>query len=554
MGKIDFICVFRAKHHLKSNKVSNKMNFTGLPQIQNDSENIRAYSQASRNYASVALKGNSSQPTTEPSTDFQDIKRLNPYNKKEYIGNRAYLEYASENGITQSITGTVVANLDAGAGLYIQSDKDHQVIPIEQEYSGRIKTSAGEVKTLKLKPPEEDWELIAGIDRWSKSSYKEQVHKLLGQDETGCVLKTEIEKEPIVIAGKASIVEQVPGYQVLRISDSNQNRHLIDLDYVDSNSTSIAKVEEEPPVTSTKLQPVQLISKTYKKRADIVDRVLDDVEKRKISPFDNKDFYGYLAEDLESTRKLLRKLYPNESDQLISTITQVLPENNIILLADPGIASRLPEMIDFVRQGKIDTSKISPFELRQKFSEHLGTQKIYRGMVITDNQAQNMVQNGILAPALLDKKTARAKMIDLLDPDEKISTKPKAKSYRDEIIQRVSTNCKENLFMSVTSYPDIAVSLGNNYGQRNDGSEKLYIFDVDMPKISVLKGGEGMFDVTARYDLKCLKVGNNSFDMKNDLTGIESFVPCFIPNDKFNCTEATPKALMGIDDRGNLLQ
>lgn len=252
---------------------------------------------------------------------------------------------------------------------------------------------------------------------------------------------------------------------------------------------------------------------------------------RQISPFDNPIMYQYLAKDSKKLESLLKKLY---KDKLVQ-YDKMLVENNVakkhrVLLVDPGVTSHIDEFIRFVNEKKIDTTKITPFNLRRSFSEYLGTETVYRGL--------NSPEYDILIPELKEKgiyPQYREKQDEVLNSiNYYLSTKAKPVWNVFSKIRDVIRG-KHNEFMPVSSIYDIAASVPKDLGT---SKSPVVVVKTEVPRISVIKQ-KGYFEQRFPSYVEKIFVGDKQYQYATQRAEIEAFVPFHIPTKKAEYTVDT---------------
>ena len=117
--------------------------------------------------------------------------------------------------------------------------------------------------------------------------------------------------------------------------------------------------------------------------------------------FDSKKFYKHLSTfntyELKGLLKKWYRDYPNfDLDNLIKIFDKHVGEKYIGLLFDPGIISRYDDFIFFAQKElATSTNNISLFKLRNMYKKKLGKTKLFRGMMLTDDELHLILNQGM---------------------------------------------------------------------------------------------------------------------------------------------------------------
>lgn len=251
--------------------------------------------------------------------------------------------------------------------------------------------------------------------------------------------------------------------------------------------------------------------------------IYDDVVNKHISPFENEKFYEYLTKNSAKLDFLLEKLYGFYTDDYREAFDSInIDKKHKILLADPGVAFYIKELGEFVDTSNIDTKNISPFELRKKFSDYLGTETVYRGLkpgcTSAEDLAQKIKETGNFAPAFQTKQKVTDNIKYYLDFSEN-----RDDTHFGRIIAKIKRQDKESEFLSVSSEYDIAASVPKD----NEG-EKSVVIKAQVPVLSILKQKNEYRDMQTSRRHDVLRVGWRPFDYDTQQEKIEAFIPFYI--------------------------
>lgn len=259
-------------------------------------------------------------------------------------------------------------------------------------------------------------------------------------------------------------------------------------------------------------------------KADGVQNLIDGINYQ-IYLFENPQFYDFFEANKEAMTEKLKKLYNirpwgNIKERLIiPEFTHNVSDKHIALLCDPAIISRLDEFYKFINGFSGNINKLSPMELRKKFSDYLGTQTYYRGMSLTQEQAEEIQKQGIISNNFEDEN-AKTILADLLCGYKN----PQSISYKDFMYAKANGDNRNNPLISVTQIESIAHNVPARYSPCKT-NERIYIFELEIPKINIIEP-KGEFYITypgfGFYNKDGIKIPQER---------VESFVPFVINSD-----------------------
>lgn len=255
------------------------------------------------------------------------------------------------------------------------------------------------------------------------------------------------------------------------------------------------------------------------------EEIYNDVIEKHIPPFENEKFYDYLSKNMEKLDLQLEKLYEDKFARIYTDAFNKsgIDEKHKILLVDPGVAFNIEKLAEFVNKNQIDTKKLKPIELRQKFSDYLGTETIYRGVqandILPEELAEKIRHSGNYAPAFRNKDKAIRNIKYYLDLKQDVED-----SHWDRIIAKIKRYDKQSEYLSVSSEYDIAASVPKDYDE-----EKSVVIEAQVPVLSLLKQKNEYENMQTSRMYDTLYVGDNRYDYEHDQERIEAFIPFYIP-------------------------
>ncbi len=146
---------------------------------------------------------------------------------------------------------------------------------------------------------------------------------------------------------------------------------------------------------------------------------------------------------------------------------------------DPGFMTHLPEFLEFIKTNPIKSPK-NALETRAEFKEHLGSRIVYRGMVLSDEEAEAMRYEGIQS-AFFRTLKGNISPTDYFEANF-------LTIYLDKIIEKQFYHeNKYSPLISVTSHEDVAISVAKHFGRTWDKKDKkLYLFKIKIPEIDLI--------------------------------------------------------------------
>lgn len=437
-----------------------------------------------------------------------------PPGQRSLLGKLAFATYTSENGQTKNYTGRVIDEYESGFQIIDErTGETHQIL-------GNI----GEIKSVKIEPFEYKWKKL------EYGANKAQLFELIESTvEPFGLIKIGLKN----LFGSLSVETVSPGIEVVILRDIQGNKHFLDPDYVGTDFLIIPKSNMQEVIFSTlTAETIKMMDTRKSERLDLVEFL---VSRKKY--YDDPIYYDFFLKDLSYTKALLYRWYDRHSKVMIDKVSSELGERYIVLLTDPGVANRVDELIILGKKYVQKNPDASPSELRAFFSEHLGRVKIFRGMMLTEQQKRKALKEGIYARGFLNSGNIQNSLINTLDSLSLKKDVPYLENYPkspgEEISGRIHRlyKAEKSMWISTSKYKEIAESVGyHNSGKINEQGYKLHVFEIEIPKISTIKL-EGLFKQVDRYSKEMIAVGSK---FKTSLTGdlgVEVFIPYRIKPD-----------------------
>jgi hypothetical protein len=209
------------------------------------------------------------------------------------------------------------------------------------------------------------------------------------------------------------------------------------------------------------------------------------------------------------------------------------------LIVDPGIVMRLDNFEHFtenyLRQPPHagDPEKLSPMDLRNRFSTSLGSEITYRALALTPEQYESIKHSGIRSAFLRADKQNEVLNNDLLQPYFSKSLNPFTSSMLTLLSNRIRGGMAAwDPLISVTSYPEVAIAATKAYLQRNPASStRIYLFKLKVPKLDIYSRSDApdsllpfgwKLSQKVSYEVKYKEKKSKTFDARDP--GFESFL------------------------------
>jgi hypothetical protein len=195
--------------------------------------------------------------------------------------------------------------------------------------------------------------------------------------------------------------------------------------------------------------------------------------------------------------KIARKEYGSLADEYLFRVNQLNPMW-ISLIADPGVVQYLPEFESWVLKNP-EVRTLNVIEVKEKFSNFMGTVGVYRGLSLTDAELKAVLAEGVFPRRFYFEFEGRGFEPDMLRA-----------GIANDISKQFGNTA--GFTLSVTSEPLIAISIldmpkfGNirsdmgfePYASMSDVPESFnsdsernkYLISIRLPKIQVLRHGE----------------------------------------------------------------
>src|SRR3989338_4350441 len=179
---------------------------------------------------------------------------------------------------------------------------------------------------------------------------------------------------------------------------------------------------------------------------------------------------------------------------------------------DQGVVTHLPEFVEFLKSRE----QSDYLAARESFKRDLGSNTVWRGMVLSDQEAEKMRYEGIESDFL-------RKSGDMLSAIENFEANVLS-VYFNELVERHFHG--ENYWsplVSVSSHRDVAIAVGRHFGGRASAQEgkNLHLFKIQIPELDLVYYTEH----AARLPAKLQDLVRNGTHLHVSVNGTESSFP-----------------------------
>jgi cellulose synthase/poly-beta-1,6-N-acetylglucosamine synthase-like glycosyltransferase len=107
------------------------------------------------------------------------------------------------------------------------------------------------------------------------------------------------------------------------------------------------------------------------------------------------EFYRLMQEAVDARVKVVYDL-EERGEAALALVEKELGPGFVVLLGEPGISTRAEEFVRFAKAERTKKKDIGPLEMRDLFEAYLGEQTVYRGVALTEKEAQESRKNGLM--------------------------------------------------------------------------------------------------------------------------------------------------------------
>jgi len=189
---------------------------------------------------------------------------------------------------------------------------------------------------------------------------------------------------------------------------------------------------------------------------------------------------------------------------------------------DAGFMTHLPEFTEMLASGEITATDYA--EARQQLKEKLGDKIVWRGTMLSDDEFARVQSEGLGSPLSGVVQSSE-------QPQEQFEAAALSARPSDTIEKHFHGEHRATPFLSVSEYPEVAISIGRHFGNKADG-KKFYLFKLNVPAIDLvsytdhaIKTPSKLQDMQSRNPDFSIKVGVNGEQSSHKWdAAVESFV------------------------------
>ena len=146
------------------------------------------------------------------------------------------------------------------------------------------------------------------------------------------------------------------------------------------------------------------------------------------------------------------------------------------LSLDAGFMTHLPEFMDMVDKGEIDTT--DPVAARAALKEKLGDKVVWRGTMLSDEELKLAKETGLLSPL--------SKIVETSDQPQSQFEAVALSTFASHAIEKhFHGEHRSKPLLSVSEHEDVAIAVGRHFGDRIPG-KKFYLFKIKLPAIDLI--------------------------------------------------------------------
>ena len=200
---------------------------------------------------------------------------------------------------------------------------------------------------------------------------------------------------------------------------------------------------------------------------------------------------------------------------------------------DQGIVTHLPEFVEFLKTNESQDY----LAVRDSFKKYLGYQTVWRGIVLTKEEAKKTKTEGIESNFIRKNKN----MTSLLEnfEDNVLSV------YFDELVERhFHGENYQSPLVSVSSHKDVAMAVGRHFNKRLLLKEEkdLYLFKIKIPEIDLIYYS----DHAAKTPSKLQDLIRNGTHLHISIDGVNSSYPWDRNTESYVMHKINPKEILEV--------
>lgn len=287
------------------------------------------------------------------------------------------------------------------------------------------------------------------------------------------------------------------------------------------------------PWSQTNTQVISIYDSLENERREWARKITD----KKMSPLKNPEYYNFLEKHIGETRTVVERWYGPHAHAMLTWVERELGKRFIPLLTDPGLANHFEKFQTFASKTVAAKPNISLPDLRQAFSDSLGKIKVFRGMVLSDQEVNEIQKTGIASRLFLTSQRDVA-FSDYMGPLKAISGEPLYPlTPMESILKKYSSgNLDQETLqtqISTSTYPEVAEtagfhSAGVHWSSMAENNKAMYVFELEIPILDLIRT-QGLFKNHEEGAFIPYVIDGKVFNMADDR--IEFFTPFWLEPD-----------------------
>jgi hypothetical protein len=439
----------------------------------------------------------------------------------DYLGRLAYVTYRPfGSSRTKTVRGRIISErFDISLDVF-----DESAGRVHKFYLGKFGDSE-RIRSLWVEPKSSGWRALDWLTP--------KRARTLG--DRAVVLRLETRPHEFHVSGQLTTTEQRKGNAVYQIRDAAGRV----LEFERGLVQYLRVLVTPTPAASSALaisdlpRSLRIVDDGLAARRDWMRKLLGEVKRSGVAIYENHRLYEYLARNLADTRQLLTRWYADPSksgtpfvDRVFPRIEAALGREYVVLLADPGIASRAEDFIRFLRAHRSELKGQTPWQVRRRYARELERtapkRVFYRAIGLRPEEAKRIRKSGLLSATFRElSPTNLAKAyLRQFSPYERHGANAADLGPLAELNHHQGLGGGQSSFLSASAHPEFAAAVAEKFRKRG---QQVYLFELAIPEISIVRP-VSPFDPS--YEGERIRVGTKVFDLNDD---VEVFVPNLIP-------------------------
>jgi len=200
---------------------------------------------------------------------------------------------------------------------------------------------------------------------------------------------------------------------------------------------------------------------------------------------------------------------------------------------DQGIITHLPELLEFLESHNTEDYLAA----RESFKQYHGKRTVWRGMILSDEEAEKIRVKGIESNFL--RKTN-----DIPSLIENFEANVQSVYFKELVEIHFHGENYQSPLVSVSSHKDIAIAVGRHFGRRflSEKGKSLYLFEIQIPEIDLIYYTEH----AARLPSKLDSLARNGTHLHISVNGVDSSYPWNRHTESYVMYKINPEEIVDI--------